>query len=85
MDAATALARFAATIDAHDWEGLRALLHGGSLGTAQVWVFVGLAAAGLLVLLLPGKKAQPDLADGVVDVGVDQADRLPGAQHQRTA
>lgn len=27
MDAETALARFAATIDAHDWEGLRALLH----------------------------------------------------------
>jgi hypothetical protein len=66
-------------------EGLRALLHGGSPATAQVWVFVGLAAAGLVVLLLPGKEAQPDLADRVVDVGVDQADRLPGAQRQRTA
>jgi len=27
-----------------------------------------------------GEKAQPDGADGVVDVGVDQADGLPGAQ-----
>ncbi|TQM83473.1 hypothetical protein FHX81_5898 [Saccharothrix saharensis] len=66
-------------------EGLRALLHGGSLDTAQVWVFLGLAAAGLVVLLLPGEEGQPDLADGVVDVGVDQADRLPGAQRQHTA
>ncbi|MFE9750796.1 ABC transporter permease [Saccharothrix saharensis] len=66
-------------------EGLRALLHGGSLDTAQVWVFVGLAVAGLVVLLLPGEEGQPDLADGVVDVGVDQADRLPGAQRQHTA
>ncbi|MCE6993688.1 ABC transporter permease [Saccharothrix sp. S26] len=66
-------------------EGLRALLHGGSLQPAQLWVFVGLAAAGLVVLLLPGKEGQPDLADGVVDVGVDQAHRLPGAQRQHTA
>jgi hypothetical protein len=29
---------------------------------------------------LPGEKAQPDLARRVVDVGVDQADRLPGAE-----
>lgn len=66
-------------------EGVRALLHGGSLDTAQVWVFVGLAVAGLAVLLLPGQEAQPDLADGVVDVGVDEADRLPGAERQHTA
>ncbi|WP_309114424.1 ABC transporter permease [Saccharothrix sp.] len=66
-------------------EGLRALLQNGTLEAAQVWVFVGLALAGLLILLLPAKEAQPDLADGVVDVRVDQADRLPGAQHQRTA
>ena len=66
-------------------EGLRALLHGGTPDAAQVWVFVGLAVAGLVVLLLPGKERQPDLADGVVDVGVDQADRLPGAQRQHTA
>ncbi|MFD0203889.1 MULTISPECIES: hypothetical protein [Saccharothrix] len=66
-------------------EGLRALLHGGSLDAAQVWVFAGLAAAGLALLLLPGKKGEPDLADGVVDVGVDQADGLPGAQRQHTA
>ncbi|MFI9009606.1 ABC transporter permease [Actinosynnema sp. NPDC053489] len=66
-------------------EGLRALLHGGSPDTAQVRVFAALAAAGLLVLLLPRQEGQPDLADGVVDVGVDQADRLPGAQRQHTA
>ncbi|MFJ6672474.1 ABC transporter permease [Actinosynnema sp. NPDC091369] len=66
-------------------EGLRALLHGGSLDTAQLWVFPGLALTGLVVLLLPGEEGQPDLADGVVDVGVDQADRLPGAERQHTA
>ncbi|MEJ2858375.1 MULTISPECIES: ABC transporter permease [unclassified Saccharothrix] len=66
-------------------EGLRALLQNGTLDAAQVWVFVGIAVAGLVILLLPAKKAQPDLADRVVDVRVDQADRLPGAQHQRTA
>ena len=66
-------------------EGLRALLHGGSPTPPQVWVFVGLAAVGLVVLLLPREEGQPDLADGVVDVGVDQADRLPGAQRQHTA
>ncbi|MEU4741599.1 ABC transporter permease [Actinosynnema sp. NPDC023658] len=66
-------------------EGLRALLHGGSPDAAQVWVFVALAAVGLVVVLLPRQERQPDLADGVVDVGVDQADRLPGAQRQHTA
>ncbi|MBB5955637.1 hypothetical protein FHS29_002218 [Saccharothrix tamanrassetensis] len=65
-------------------EGLRALLQGGTVTGAQVWVFAGIAVAGL-VLVLAGEKAQPDLADGVVDVGVDQADRLPGAQRQHTA
>ncbi|CCH34229.1 ABC transporter permease [Actinosynnema sp. NPDC047251] len=69
-------------------EGLRALLQGGVVDGAQVWVFVGLAVVGLVVLLVPGKaglggeEAQPDLADGVVDVGVDEADRLPGAERQ---
>ncbi len=68
-------------------EGLRALLQGGELGAAQVWVFVGLAAAGLVMLwpALTREKAQADLADGVVEVGVDQADRLPGAQREHTA
>ncbi|WP_433263882.1 ABC transporter permease [Actinosynnema sp. CS-041913] len=66
-------------------EGLRALLHGGSLDAAQVWVFVGLAVAGLLVVLLPGEEAQPDRADRVVDVRVDEADGLPGAQRRHTA
>ncbi|WP_367136538.1 ABC transporter permease [Saccharothrix sp. HUAS TT1] len=66
-------------------EGLRALLHGGSPDAAQVWVFAALAVVGLAVLLLPREEGQPDLADGVVDVGVDQADRLPGAERQHTA
>ncbi|ROP40794.1 ABC transporter permease [Saccharothrix texasensis] len=66
-------------------EGVRALLQGGSPGAAQVWVFVALAAVGLVVLLLPGQEGQADLADGVVDVGVDEADRLPGAERQHTA
>lgn len=66
-------------------EGLRALLHGGSPDAAQVWVFVALAAVGLVALLLPRKEREADLADRVVDVGVDQADRLPGAQRQHTA
>jgi hypothetical protein len=72
-------------------EGLRALLQGGSPNAAQVWVFVALAAIGLVGVLLPGvvplpgEEREPDLADGVVDVGVDQADRLPGAQRQHTA
>ncbi|QQQ75119.1 ABC transporter permease [Saccharothrix sp. 6-C] len=66
-------------------EGVRALLQGGSPGAAQVWVFVALAAVGLVVLLLPGQEGQADLADGVVDVGVDEADRLPGAERRHTA
>lgn len=66
-------------------EGLRALVQGGALDAAQVWVPVGLAAAGLAVLLLPREEAQPDLPDRVVDVGVDQADRLPGAERGHAA
>ncbi|MFC5052591.1 ABC transporter permease [Saccharothrix xinjiangensis] len=34
---------------------------------------------------LAGEEAQPDLPDRVVDVGVDEADRLPGAQREHTA
>ncbi|CAL9363533.1 hypothetical protein SUDANB95_00715 [Actinosynnema sp. ALI-1.44] len=50
-------------------EGLRALLQGGTVDAAQVWVFVGIALAGLVVVLLPVKEAQPDLADGVAVSG----------------
>ncbi|MFC6092899.1 ABC transporter permease [Saccharothrix lopnurensis] len=66
-------------------EGLRALFQGGAPDAAQLWVPAALAAVGLVALLLPRQEAQPDLADGVVDVGVDEADRLPGAQREHTA
>lgn len=64
-------------------EGLRSLMYDGSIGT-EWWVFGGIALAGL-VLLLAGKEAQPDRADGVVDVGVHEADGLPRAESQHTA
>ncbi|ANZ38418.1 hypothetical protein BBK82_22495 [Lentzea guizhouensis] len=64
-------------------EGLRALLHDGAIST-EWWVFAGIAVVGL-VLVLAGQKTQPDRPDGVVDVGVDQADGLPGAERQHTA
>ncbi|GLY49295.1 ABC transporter permease [Lentzea sp. NBRC 102530] len=63
-------------------EGLRSLMYGGSVG-AEWWVFGGIALVG--VVLLAAKKAQPDRADGVVDVGVDQAHGLPRAERQHTA
>jgi hypothetical protein len=64
-------------------EGLRSLMYGGSIGT-EWWVFGGIALAGL-VLLLAGEEAQPDRADGVVDVGVHEADGLPRPERQHTA
>ncbi|SDG33192.1 hypothetical protein SAMN05216553_107178 [Lentzea fradiae] len=64
-------------------EGLRSLMYDGSVST-EWWVFGGMALAGV-VLLLAGEKAQPDRADGVVDVGVDEADGLPGAEREHTA
>jgi hypothetical protein len=70
-------------------EGLRGLMYDGSVGT-EWWVFGGIALVGLVLLAmkkteLAGKEAQPDRADRVVDVGVDQADRLPRAERQHTA
>lgn len=68
-------------------EGLRSLL----LGTPDapdvrtgVIVLASMAAAGLVVLFLTAtrKEAQPQPADRVVPVGVDEADGLPGAQRQ---
>lgn len=64
-------------------EGLRALMYDGFVST-EWWVFGGIALVGL-VLLLAGKEAQPDSADGVVDVRVDEADGLPRAERQHTA
>ncbi|MET9627865.1 ABC transporter permease [Lentzea sp. NPDC006480] len=64
-------------------EGLRSLVYDGSIST-EWWVFGGIALVGL-VLLLTGKEAQTDRADGVVDVGVHQADGLPRAERQHTA
>ncbi|WP_434440187.1 ABC transporter permease [Lentzea sp. E54] len=64
-------------------EGLRSLMYDGSI-TTEWYVFGGIALVGI-VLLLAGKKAQPDRPDGVVDVGVDQADGLPGAERRHTA
>jgi hypothetical protein len=70
-------------------EGLRSLL----LGTPSapdvrlgVIVLASMIVAGIVVLIAMGSRltltqeAQPDPADGVVDVGVDEADGLPGAQ-----
>lgn len=70
-------------------EGLRSLMYDGSVST-EWWVFGGIAVAGLALLVmnkaeLAGKKAQTDRADGVVDVGVDEADGLPRAERQHTA
>ncbi|MCX2954601.1 ABC transporter permease [Lentzea sp. NEAU-D7] len=70
-------------------EGLRSLMYGGSVGT-EWWVFGGVALIGLVLLAvkkagLAGEKAQADRADGIVDVGVHQADGLPGAERQHTA
>ncbi len=74
-------------------EGLRSLLLGipeaPDVGTG-IWVLSGLLVAGLVLLLWPrrgsaGEEAEPQSPDGVVDVGVDQADRLPGAQGEDAA
>lgn len=68
-------------------ESLRSLLAGTPdapdvlLG---VWVLAGMAVLGLLLLAIPrrsaGQVAEPDAPERVVDVRVDEAERLPRAQ-----
>ncbi|MBB3661272.1 hypothetical protein LY15_001156 [Prauserella flava] len=78
-------------------EGLRSLL-AESPGTDQVivavWVLGAMLVVGVGALLWPrrntergsaGEEAEPDAADGVVDVGVDETDRLPRAQGESPA
>jgi hypothetical protein len=70
-------------------EGLRSLLMGTPSAPdvrLGIIVLASMAAAGLAVLIFMAsrssvfEKAQPNGADGVVDVGVDEADGLPGAE-----
>ena len=70
-------------------EGLRSLLMGTPSAPdvrLGVIVLASMAVAGLAVMVAMGSRsavteqAEPEPADGVVDVGVDQADRLPGAE-----
>ncbi|GAA1203482.1 hypothetical protein LY12_000541 [Prauserella alba] len=79
-------------------EGLRSLL-AGTPGTDQVtvalWVLGAMLVVGLTALLWPrgtpdgarsaGEEAEPDAADRVVDVGVDETDRLPRTERERPA
>jgi hypothetical protein len=73
-------------------EGLRSLLQGTpSAPDVRLGLIVlgSMAVIGLVIMLWPGRsrpveEAQPDPADGVVDVRVDQADRLPRAEGELT-
>jgi hypothetical protein len=78
-------------------EGLRSLLQGTPAASdvrTGVIVLGAMAVAGLTVLVLTalsrsgspsGEEAQPNPANGVVPVGVDQADGLPGTERQLPA
>ncbi|PXY24317.1 hypothetical protein BA062_29290 [Prauserella flavalba] len=74
-------------------EGLRSLLVGTPDApdvATGVWVLGAMLVAGLLVVLWPrrgsaGEEAEPQSPHGVVDVGVDQADRLPRAEGEHPA
>lgn len=67
-------------------EALRSLLNGTPDAPdvmLAVWVLGGMLVVGALLLALPrpsaGEEAEPDGADRIVDIGVDEADRLPSA------
>jgi hypothetical protein len=71
-------------------EGLRSILQGTPDApdiTLGLIVLGSMAIAGLAVLVLTNlrKEAQPDPADGIVHIGVDEADGLPGAQRELPA
>lgn len=75
-------------------EGLRSLLTGAHDAPDVmygVWVLGGMLLAGLILVLWPRRRgsaaeeAEPQAPDGVVDVGVDEAERLPGAQRHGSA
>jgi hypothetical protein len=71
-------------------EGLRSLLQGTPSAPdvrLGVIVLASMAVAGLTVLVLTNlrQEAQPEPADGIVHIGVDEADGLPGAQHELPA
>jgi len=73
-------------------EALRSLFAGTTEAPdvmLAVWVLTGMLAAGLVLLAVPrgsaGKQAEAHPANGVVDVGVDETDRLPGAERERPA
>lgn len=74
-------------------EGLRSLLVGVRDApdvSAGLWVLGAMLVAGLIVIAWPrrrsaGQEAEPQSPDGVVDVGVDKADRLPGAEGEHAA
>ncbi len=73
-------------------EGLRSILQGTPSAPdvrTGVIVLAAMAVAGLAVMIAAGsrsfEKAQPDPADGVVHIGVDEADGLPGAERELPA
>jgi hypothetical protein len=73
-------------------EGLRSLLQGTPSAPdvrTGVIVLAAMAVAGLTVMVAAGsrtrEKTQPHTPNGVVHIGVDEADRLPGAERELPA
>jgi hypothetical protein len=72
-------------------EGLRSLLQGSTDAPdvrTGVIVLGSMAVVGLVIMLWPrrygsaGEEAEADLPDGIVHIGVDEADRLPGPESE---